>query len=107
MLPSITLSSNLLHGVDDTAAGADTTGQLPAVLQFMQLPWAVVHGLERTSKRMIGEVDHYVIKHEFIKRLHVRFNHAGIVTPFPIRTVVQRGAPSQSSPDRRALASGV
>ena len=30
--------------------------ELPDVLQFMQLLWAVVHGLERTSKRMSGEV---------------------------------------------------
>jgi DNA-binding MarR family transcriptional regulator len=29
---------------------------LPDVLQFMRLLWAVVHGLERTSKRMIGEI---------------------------------------------------
>jgi DNA-binding MarR family transcriptional regulator len=29
---------------------------LPDVLQFMQLLWAVVHGLERTSKRMNGEI---------------------------------------------------
>jgi DNA-binding MarR family transcriptional regulator len=29
---------------------------LPDVLQFMQLLWAVVHGLERTSKRMTGDV---------------------------------------------------
>jgi DNA-binding MarR family transcriptional regulator len=30
--------------------------ELPDVLQFMQLLWAVVHGLERTSKRMTVEV---------------------------------------------------
>jgi DNA-binding MarR family transcriptional regulator len=29
---------------------------LPDVLQFMQLLWAVAHGLERISKRMSGEV---------------------------------------------------
>lgn len=29
---------------------------LPDVLQFMQLLWAVVHGLERTSKRMTSEI---------------------------------------------------
>lgn len=29
---------------------------LPDVLQFMQLLWAVAHGLERTSKRMSGEL---------------------------------------------------
>ena len=29
---------------------------LPDVLQFMQLVWAVVHGLERVSKQMTGEI---------------------------------------------------
>lgn len=28
--------------------------------------------------------DQYLIKHEFIKRIHVRFNREGIVIPFPI-----------------------
>lgn len=32
-------------------------------------------------------VDNYLIKHEFIKRLHNRYNKEGIVIPFPIRTV--------------------
>ncbi len=35
-------------------------------------------------------VDQYLVKHEFIKRLHQRFNQEGIVIPFPIRTVVGR-----------------
>jgi DNA-binding MarR family transcriptional regulator len=30
--------------------------ELPTVLQFMRLLWALVHGLEKTSKRMIGEI---------------------------------------------------
>lgn len=29
---------------------------LPGVLQFMQLLWAVVHGVEKTSKRMTSEI---------------------------------------------------
>jgi small-conductance mechanosensitive channel len=32
-------------------------------------------------------VDNYLIKHEFIKRLHKRYEEAGIVIPFPIRAV--------------------
>ena len=32
-------------------------------------------------------VDQHLIKHEFIKRLHERYNKEGIVIPFPIRTV--------------------
>lgn len=32
-------------------------------------------------------VDNYLIKHEFVKRLHNRYNKEGIIIPFPIRTV--------------------
>jgi small-conductance mechanosensitive channel len=35
-------------------------------------------------------VHQYVIKHEFVKRLHTRFNDEGIVIPFPIRTIANR-----------------
>jgi small-conductance mechanosensitive channel len=43
-------------------------------------------------------VDQYVIKHEFIKRLHARFAREGIVIPFPIRTFVQREDPAGALP---------
>jgi small-conductance mechanosensitive channel len=33
-------------------------------------------------------VDQYLITHEFVKRLHTRFNQQGIVIPFPTRTLV-------------------
>jgi small-conductance mechanosensitive channel len=42
-------------------------------------------------------VDQYLIKHEFIKRLHARFEKEGIVIPFPIRTIVPRGQPEAES----------
>jgi len=32
-------------------------------------------------------VDQYILKHEFIKRLHKRYQSAGITIPFPIRTL--------------------
>ena len=32
-------------------------------------------------------VDNYLVKHEFIKRLHKRFNEEGIIIPYPIRTL--------------------
>ncbi len=35
-------------------------------------------------------VDQFLVKHEFIKRLHVRFAAEGIEIPFPIRTVITR-----------------
>jgi MarR family transcriptional regulator, organic hydroperoxide resistance regulator len=37
-------------------AVASAPATLPDVLQFMQLLWAVVHGLDKTSKRMTGEI---------------------------------------------------
>jgi DNA-binding MarR family transcriptional regulator len=37
----------------DLTAASDA---LPDALQFMRLLWALVHGLDRTSKRMIGEI---------------------------------------------------
>lgn len=42
--------------VADNADDADARHVLPDVLQFMQLLWAVVHGLEQTSKRMRGRI---------------------------------------------------
>jgi small-conductance mechanosensitive channel len=35
-------------------------------------------------------VDQYLVKHEFVKRLHARFDRESIVIPFPIRTVAYR-----------------
>lgn len=35
-------------------------------------------------------VDQFLVKHEFIKRLHVRLAEEGIEIPFPIRTVITR-----------------
>jgi small-conductance mechanosensitive channel len=42
-------------------------------------------------------VDQYLVKHEFIKRLHARFTQEGIVIPFPIRTIAQREEPTKTS----------
>ncbi|MBU1752353.1 mechanosensitive ion channel family protein, partial [bacterium] len=32
-------------------------------------------------------VDQYLLKHEFIKRLHERYGKEGIVIPYPIRAI--------------------
>lgn len=49
-------------------------------------------------------VDQYLIKHEFVKRLHTRFNDEGIVIPFPVRTIAHRRAQATSpeTPERTA-----
>ncbi len=38
-------------------------------------------------------VDRYLVTHEFVKRLHKRFNQEGIEIPFPIRTLQFKGQP--------------
>jgi DNA-binding MarR family transcriptional regulator len=46
-------------GMQGRARGAQNghpAMDLPDVLQFMQLLWAVVHGVEKTSKRMTSEI---------------------------------------------------
>jgi small-conductance mechanosensitive channel len=47
-------------------------------------------------------VDQYLIKHEFVKRLHTRFNAEGIVIPFPIRTIAYREADAEELAQRVA-----
>jgi small-conductance mechanosensitive channel len=44
-------------------------------------------------------VDQYLVKHEFMKRLHERFDREKIVIPFPIRTIAHRDAPVQPTPE--------
>ena len=41
-----------IHGADP----GELAVNLPDVMQFMRLLWALVHGLERTSKRMAGDL---------------------------------------------------
>jgi small-conductance mechanosensitive channel len=43
-------------------------------------------------------VDQYVVKHEFIKRLHKRYQAEGITIPFPIRTLHFEGKVPASFP---------
>jgi small-conductance mechanosensitive channel len=42
--------------------------------------------------------DQYVLKHEFIKRLHDRYRREGITIPYPVRTIVHQGASDGSLP---------
>lgn len=41
-------------------------------------------------------VDQFLLKHEFIKRLHDRYQREGITIPFPIRTIVRRDGSAES-----------
>ena len=44
----------------------------------------------RAILRVAAYTDQFSVKHEFIKRLHVRFQQEGINIPFPIRTVLMK-----------------
>lgn len=53
---------------------------------------AILRGQEFTGQ--------YLVKHEFIKRLHVRFAEEGIAIPFPIRTLdIRTGAVGVEVPE--------
>jgi hypothetical protein len=63
---------------------------------IISLRWAVlvnlgVHYNSDLKKAVILRakefVDQYLIKHEFIKRLHERYAREGIVIPYPIRAI--------------------
>jgi DNA-binding MarR family transcriptional regulator len=55
MLASETLSPNKVTATPP-AQPDRATAELPDVLQFMQLLWAVVQGVQRASKRMAGQI---------------------------------------------------
>lgn len=56
LVSSIGLSSKNQHSIVAAPHEAAKRPDLPDVLHFMQLLWAVVHGLERRSKRMAADV---------------------------------------------------
>ena len=47
-------------------------------------------------------VDQYLIKHEFIKRLHKRYMAEGIVIPYPIRAVNYEQEKVLSAPGQKS-----
>lgn len=49
-------------------------------------------------------VDQFLLKHEFIKRLHERYEQEGLTIPFPIRTIVRRTSAGADRAGERASA---
>ncbi|GAB4461943.1 MAG: mechanosensitive ion channel family protein [Armatimonadaceae bacterium] len=56
--------------------------------------------------RITGFRHHLLVRHEFIKRLHVRFNSEGIEIPFPIRTVYLRNTAANAETEPPANPNG-
>jgi small-conductance mechanosensitive channel len=81
------------------AVMADVAGGVPEFEPFIRYHTFGDSSIDFTVILRATEfVDQYVIKHEFIKRLHARFNHERIVIPFPIRTIVRRDAELDAPP---------
>jgi small-conductance mechanosensitive channel len=69
----------------------EVTGAVPGFEPFIRYHTFADSSINFTVILRAREfVDQYLIKHEFIKRLHARFDQEGIVIPFPIRTLVQQ-----------------
>jgi small-conductance mechanosensitive channel len=69
----------------------DVAGGIPSFEPFIRFHTFADSSINFTVILRAKEfVDQYLVKHEFVKRLHTRFNDEGIVIPFPTRTIVQR-----------------
>ena len=51
--------------------------------------------LIESSMFLVGAVSVRLVKHEFVERLHARFERERIVIPFPIRTIARRDYPRE------------
>ena len=80
-----------MHRSVRRGAGVEFGGQRPYVpgddLRFLDR-----RSLMRHDRLMVREFESQgPIRHEFIKRLHKRFDEEEIDIPFPIRTVMMKG----------------
>jgi len=51
-------------------------------------------------------VDQYLLKHEFVKRLHKRYDQENITIPFPIRTIHMQQTERSQAPSATDSRSG-
>lgn len=79
-LESSKLSENLVHIID----------KFLLILGIFSITLVLANISAKLIKIYSGKkefVDQYLIKHEFIKRLHERYAKEGIVIPYPIRAI--------------------
>jgi small-conductance mechanosensitive channel len=71
----------------------EVTGGVPGTTPFIRYNQFQDFSINFTVIMRGAEfVDQYLIKHEFVKRLHRRYRQEGIVIPFPIQTLHTPGA---------------
>ena len=69
----------------------DVTGAVPEFEPFVRFHTFGQSSIDFSVIMRGGEfVDQFLIKHEFVKRLHARYEQEGIVIPFPIRTLITK-----------------
>ena len=81
----------------------EVPGGVPTFSPFIRYHTFGESGIDLTVvMRVETFVDQFLIKHEFIKRLHDRFAGEGIVIPYPVRALnydqEKTGGPSQAPP---------
>jgi small-conductance mechanosensitive channel len=90
-----------------TEVGRDVMAQVPGGVPEFE-PFIRYHTFGESSVdftvilRAREFADQYLVTHEFVKRVHARFNQEGIVIPFPIRTIAGRDEPTGAGAARRA-----
>lgn len=89
----VSYDSDLKHVEEVTIAVAnevmhDVTGGVRSFETFIRYNTFDAYSINFTTiLRGQTFVDQYLIKHEFVKRLHERYQQEGIVIPYPIRTL--------------------
>ena len=69
----------------------EVSGSIPEFKPFIRYHTFADFSINFTVILRVKEfVSSYLIKHEFIKRLHKRYKEEGIEIPFPIRTIIQK-----------------
>ncbi len=69
-------------------------GGAPAFEPFIRYHTVGEWGIRFTVILRANEfIDQYLIKHEFIKRLHVRYQREGLIIPYPTQLVVTKALP--------------
>lgn len=82
------------RAVTEEVAGA--VKEFQPFLRFSELGDYAIKG--SVILRVRSYVDQYLVRHEFIQRLHLRYAEEGIAIPFPIVTVAHDAAPEAPPP---------
>ena len=96
---NVSYDSNLDHVESVTSAVAkaivqETSGAVSDFEPFIRYGAFAESGISFSVILRVKTItDQHLIRHEFIKRLHARYQQEGIKIPFPVRTVIIEQTP--------------